>query len=131
MHSEAIPDFGGRCGAERLHQRLLATNVEIVHHQVNRLGCRVCQRQGDSHLSEFKTRTIRRGECEMSTRFRLYGAKTLAVPQRSYSLSRLASRPGRDAILLSVLTPVARLRALLNPSVLHEFLYQRVNDITA
>jgi hypothetical protein len=93
MYPEAIPYFGGHCGSVDISQRLPAMDVEIVHYQMNDLGCRVCQRQRDRYLSELKTRTIRRREREMTASFRLYCAEILAVPQRSYSLSGLASRP--------------------------------------
>jgi hypothetical protein len=68
-------------------------DVEIVHYEVNRFGGRVGQCQGDGNPSEFKARTIRRGEREVPTGLRLYGAENLAVSQRWYSLSGLASRP--------------------------------------
>src|ERR1700739_1211215 len=69
VHGEPIPDFGGHFGSKHLRQRLLPMNVEIVQYQVDGLGCRVCQRQGDGHLGEFEARSVRRGKREMSTRF--------------------------------------------------------------
>ena len=93
MDSESPPDFSGHFGSEHVRQRLLAMDIEIVHHQVNRLGARVCQGQANRYLSELETRTIRRGEREVPTGLRLYGAENLAVSQRWYSLSGLASRP--------------------------------------
>src|SRR5947209_2114616 len=74
MQGEAIPNFGGHLGSEHICHRLLATNIEMVQYQVNRVGCRVGQCQGDGNLSEFKARTIGRGEREVPTRLRLYGA---------------------------------------------------------
>jgi hypothetical protein len=76
VHGEARTEFGGHFGSEYLRQRLLAMNVEIVHYQMNRLGGRVGQRQGDG-LGEFKARTIRRREGEMTTRFRLYRSENI------------------------------------------------------
>ena len=53
-------------------------DIEIIHYEVNRLGRRVCQGQADRYLSELKARTIRRGEGEMTTRFRLYCAEHIS-----------------------------------------------------
>jgi hypothetical protein len=76
MHGGSVPHFGGHIGSEHIRQRLLAVNVQIVHDEVNRVGCQVGQRQGHGNLSEF-TRTIRGGEREMATRFRLYSAEDI------------------------------------------------------
>src|SRR6516162_1845874 len=51
--------------------------AQIVHYQVNRFGCRVCQGQADRYLSELEARTVRRGKGEMTTRFRLYSAEDI------------------------------------------------------
>src|SRR5262245_53603199 len=53
----------------------LHRNPQIVHDEVDGCGRRVCQSQSDRYLGEFESRTIRRGEREMTTRFRLYGAE--------------------------------------------------------
>ena len=62
MDGEAIPNLYGHFRTEDIGQRLAAMDVEVVHYQVDCFRCRVCHGQGDGHLSELKTRTIRRGE---------------------------------------------------------------------
>src|SRR5262249_61877103 len=52
-------------------------NVQVVHHQMDRLRVRVCQCQGDRHLGELEARTIRCGECEAPPGLWLYGAKNI------------------------------------------------------
>src|ERR1700739_520414 len=89
MNGEAVPDFCGHFASVHICQRLPGMNVEVVHDQVDRLGRRICQGQPDGHLSELEARSIRRGEREMTTRFRFYRAEDI----------------GRAATLVLVVTP--------------------------
>jgi hypothetical protein len=72
-------------------------DVEVVHYEVNGFGFRVCQRQSDGNLSELKGRTTRRGEGEMTTGFRLYGAANIGRAATSVFViaSRFPPRFGR------------------------------------
>src|SRR4051794_22524797 len=62
---------------------------------MNGLRCRLLKRQMRDGLCELRRRTIRCGKGVRAARFGSTAQKTLAVPPRSYSLSRLASRPGQ------------------------------------
>src|SRR5215471_14773742 len=50
--------------------------------------------KGDRHLGELEARPIRRGAGEVPSGLWLYSAEDIGGPQRWYSLSRRASRPG-------------------------------------
>jgi len=60
---------------------------------MDRFRFRVCHSQSDD-LSELKPRTVRRAKVKWQPVLGSTAQKTLAVPQRLYSLSRRASRPG-------------------------------------
>ena len=45
MNGEAVPDLTAQCEAKCAGQRLAAMNMEVVHHEMDRLSCRVLQRQ--------------------------------------------------------------------------------------
>ncbi len=57
MDRESAPDFCGHFGAEDIGQRLPAMDIEVVHHEMDGLGFRVFQGQGDDRLSELEART--------------------------------------------------------------------------
>ena len=46
VNSETVPDFIGHFGTEDIAQGLPAMDVEVIHYQVDGLGVRVFQRQG-------------------------------------------------------------------------------------
>ena len=77
VNGEAAPDFMGHFGAEDIAQGLAAMDVQVIHYQVDGLGVRVFQRQGDRNPGKFKARTVRRRECEMTSRFWLYRAENI------------------------------------------------------
>src|SRR6516225_872870 len=52
--------------------------AEIIHYQMNGLGVRVLKDQFGGHLSELKSRSIRRREGEMPTHLRLYRAENIS-----------------------------------------------------
>src|SRR5271157_4617166 len=52
-------------------------NVQIVHHQMDSLGFRVLKGQLEGYMRELNRRTIRRGECEVPARLRLYRAENI------------------------------------------------------
>ncbi len=91
---KAVPDFGGHLSAEDVAERLAVMDVQVIHYQVDGLGLGELQGQGHGDLGELEAGSIRRGEGERRPAFGSTAQKTLAVPRRSYSLSRLASRPG-------------------------------------
>jgi hypothetical protein len=67
MDGETVPDFSSHFRPEHICQRLLGVDIQIIHDQVNRFGCRVSQRQMDRYLDKLKARPIRCGEGEVTT----------------------------------------------------------------
>ena len=94
---ESAPYFPADFFAEQIRQRLTAMEVEIIHNEMDCVGVGVLQRQVEGCLSELDGRAVRCGKREGRPAFGSTAQKTLAVPHRLYSLSRLASRPGSAA----------------------------------
>src|SRR6266853_748147 len=69
-------------------------DIQVVHHQMDGLGFRILNGHLEGYLRELKRRTSGVGNVKWRPALGSTAQKTLAVPQRSYSLSRLASRPG-------------------------------------
>jgi hypothetical protein len=54
VNGEAAPDVIGHLGAKRIAQGLPAMDVQVIHYQVDGLGVRIFQRQGDRNPGKFK-----------------------------------------------------------------------------
>jgi hypothetical protein len=72
-------------------------NIEVVHHEMDRLSCRVLQRQFADASRKLKSGTIRRRKGEMATGLRLYRAENIgrATPFVFAILPCLPPRLGR------------------------------------
>ena len=94
MNGKPIPDLAAEFLTKRVGQGLALVRVEIVHDQVNRRGGRVLHCYFAGEPRELKGGSIRGGEVKWLPALGSTAQKTLAVPRRSYSLSRRASLPG-------------------------------------
>jgi hypothetical protein len=63
--------------SQRSLMELAAMNIEIVHHQMDRLRCRVLQRLLVHHSRKPESRTIRRRKGKMATGLGLQCAKNI------------------------------------------------------
>ncbi len=97
MDGEAVPDLRGHLIAENVRQALSSMDVEIVHHQVNRFGVRIGERQIEDYLGEFEAGTVRCRVGEMTSGFRLYRAENIGgtAPLVLVVAARFTSRLGR------------------------------------
>jgi hypothetical protein len=75
-------------------ERLAAVDVEVVHDEVDRLRLRVAPDDEVDDLGKFCPERSGVGKVKCRPAFGSTAQKTLAVPQRLYSLSRLAISPG-------------------------------------
>src|ERR1035437_1460630 len=98
MDGEAVPDRVAPFLSEIVGEGLPAMDIQVIHHQVNLARTGIAAHDRLQRLGKFWPRAVGGGQREMSTGFRLHGAETLAVPQRLYSLSRFAVRPGAAGI---------------------------------
>ena len=77
VHGEAVPDFSADLVVEQISQGLAAMDVEVVQNKVDRLGCRVLERQFEDHSGELESGAVRRGEGEVTASLRLHGAENV------------------------------------------------------
>ena len=96
VNGKPIPDLAAELGAVEVRQGLLVVDVQVIHHQMDGLGLRICKGQLGQDLSEFKPRTIGCGKGEMAACLRFYSTENIC---RTAALvfviaSRFASRPG-------------------------------------
>ncbi|MDQ1468832.1 MAG: hypothetical protein QOJ99_312 [Bryobacterales bacterium] len=81
VNGEPVPNPSTNLPSEKVGQRLAVVDIEVIRDQMDGFRFRVLKGKLENDLGELKAGTIRRRERK-------------AVPRRSYSLSRLAFRPG-------------------------------------
>src|ERR1700684_927518 len=69
-------------------------DVQVIHDQMDGFGFRVLKGSSKTTWANSTAERSGGGNVKCRPAFGSTAQKTLAVPQRSYSLSRLASRPG-------------------------------------
>src|ERR1700684_3697679 len=69
-------------------------DVQVIHDQMDGFGFRVLKGSSKTTCANSTAERSGVGNVKCRPAFDSTAQKTLAVPQRSYSLSRLASRPG-------------------------------------
>src|SRR5262249_33929271 len=94
MDCKPIPDLCSHFRAEGVRQRFLAMDVEVVHYQMNSLRFRYASARLTATRANSKPERSGVGKVKCRPALASTAQTTLAVPRRSYSLSRRASRPG-------------------------------------
>jgi hypothetical protein len=94
MHGKPIPNEVACLPSVEIRQRFPAVNMEVIHDQVDRCRFRILIGQTTDPLRELRPRTVWGGNVKCRPALGSTAQKTFAVPQRWYSLSYRASRPG-------------------------------------
>jgi hypothetical protein len=91
VHRQAPPQPSAATTRQVIRERLLAMDVEVVHHQVN--GARAGYAATTRRTTRAKCAAERSGVARVKWRptFGSTTANTFAVPQRRYSLFRFAT----------------------------------------
>src|SRR5690242_5268521 len=94
---EAIPNFGGHFRAKDIRQRFAAMEFRIVQSRWIVAASEYAIARLTATRANSKPERSGVGKVKWRPAFGSTAQKTLAVPRRSYSLSRRASRPGTPA----------------------------------
>src|SRR5579872_892992 len=98
MDGKAIPDGAASFLSEIVGEGFPAMDVQVIHHHVNCSRPTITAHHGLQRLGKFWRGAVGVGRVKCRPAFGSTTPKTLAVPQRLYSLSRFATRPGAAGI---------------------------------